>query len=475
MTLISVYIPETAGADFGERLKVHYGERICLHYYHPYGYDPFTSSLVRLDEIPANIECIHGHFPARRFLDKYPDPMLVTWLRDPVERVISEYEYLKANPDPQSGLSQLIEGGAGLLEFAEHDYARNTQARYVDGVPLSDFAFVGVSERLGEELARFAGLAGIALLDEDGADPGGRWRRPQPVGDAARGRIHELNLEDSALYEAAEATRVRYRPRGVPAAASPAPSERGAGAAPTLLEPSYVDRYLAHIARLRETVSGDGALESAVGGEFIAIGRLEFELLRSLGLKAGGTVVDVGCGSGRLALPLSALPGVSYIGTDVVPDLLEHARRITARPDWRFELTKGLSIPCGDDSADFACFFSVLTHLTHEDSFRYLREARRVLKPGGRIVLSFLEFHRRAHWVTFQRYVDARAPGDPINQFIERDAIRAWASHLALRVDAFFDGDRPHIPIDGEIRWQNGIVMTKLGNLGQSVAILSKP
>ena len=46
MTLISVYIPETAGAFFGELLKVYYGDRICLHYYHPYCYDPFTSSLV---------------------------------------------------------------------------------------------------------------------------------------------------------------------------------------------------------------------------------------------------------------------------------------------------------------------------------------------------------------------------------------------------------------------------------------------
>jgi len=227
-------------------------------------------------------------------------------------------------------------------------------------------------------------------------------------------------------------------------------------------------------ARLQDSLLEDAALEAAVGGEFIAVGKLEFSLLRSLGLKEGHSVVDVGCGSGRLALPLSVLPGISYVGTDIVPQLLEHAKKIVARPDWRFELTRGLSIPCEDNSADFVCFFSVLTHLTHEDSYRYLREARRVLKRGGKIVFSFLEFYRRAHWATFQKDVDRKVPGGPINQFIERDAIRAWASHLALKIGAFHDGDKPHIPIDGELKWQNGIVMKEMGNLGQSVAVLEK-
>lgn len=428
MTLISVYIPETAGAFFGELLKVYYGDRICLHYYHPYCYDPFTSSLVRLDEIPPQSECLHGHFLARRFLNEYTEPMLVTWLRDPVERVISEYEYLKANPDPQSGLSQLISGGATLLEFAESEFARNTQARYVDGVPLSQFAFVGVSERLEKELVRFAKLTGISLIDDDCANAGEKWRRSYPVGEETRKRILELNEEDLVLYGATKELH-----DGVPIPSESVDAnlqvpESPAESSPSILESSYSDRYLGLIARLQESESGDAALENAVGGEFIAIGKLEFALLRSLGLKGGETVVDVGCGSGRLALPLSALPDISYVGTDVVPQLLEHARKITAREDWRFELARGFKIPCDDDSAEFVCFFSVLTHLTHEDSFRYLREARRVLKRGGKIVFSFLEFYRRAHWITFQKYVDVRAAGDPINQFIERDAIRAWAS-----------------------------------------------
>src|ERR1035437_18951 len=96
--------------------------------------------------------------------------------------------------------------------------------------------------------------------------------------------------------------------------------------------------------------------------------------------------VDVGCGSGRLAAQLSAFPSVRFVGCDVVPRLLSYAKDICQRDDWRFVEATGTAIPCPDGVADFVCFFSVFTHLCQEDIFRYLCEARRVLKPGGLVV-----------------------------------------------------------------------------------------
>ena len=46
-------------------------------------------------------------------------------------------------------------------------------------------------------------------------------------------------------------------------------------------------------------------MEIAVGGEFEAIGILERELLIQQGLQPTGYLIDVGCGSGRLAKPLA--------------------------------------------------------------------------------------------------------------------------------------------------------------------------
>ena len=80
------------------------------------------------------------------------------------------------------------------------------------------------------------------------------------------------------------------------------------------------------------------AMQQAIGGEFVTFGLLERELLRMYGLAEDDYVIDVGCGSGRLAKPLSELLKGKYLGTDVVPDLLLHAEKLTNRPDWRFEV-----------------------------------------------------------------------------------------------------------------------------------------
>jgi len=57
--------------------------------------------------------------------------------------------------------------------------------------------------------------------------------------------------------------------------------------------------YIDHVRRLEQRVEcKDEAMRLAVGGEFDAVGKLEYYLLRSLGLSSGHLVIDVGCGSG---------------------------------------------------------------------------------------------------------------------------------------------------------------------------------
>src|SRR5215212_62118 len=107
--------------------------------------------------------------------------------------------------------------------------------------------------------------------------------------------------------------------------------------------------------QLRNFHSHDEAVRLAVGGEFDAFGRLLRETLIFHGLKPDNYLIDVGCGSGRLAKPLAEYLTGKYLGIDVVPELLNYARKLVGRPDWRFELAKGLTIPEEDEKADFVC------------------------------------------------------------------------------------------------------------------------
>jgi ubiquinone/menaquinone biosynthesis C-methylase UbiE len=142
---------------------------------------------------------------------------------------------------------------------------------------------------------------------------------------------------------------------------------------------------------LVRTYELDTAMSLAVGGDYDAIGASELAILKNCGLQEDSNVIDVGCGSGRLASALRHMPTIGYMGTDVVPELLAYAKTRCNRPGWRFALVDGLGIPANEQTADFVTFFSVFTHLTSRESAAYLAEAKRVLKPGGKIIASFID------------------------------------------------------------------------------------
>lgn len=99
-----------------------------------------------------------------------------------------------------------------------------------------------------------------------------------------------------------------------------------------------------------------------------------------------------------------------------------------------------------------------------------------VLKPGGSILFTFLEFRIPCHWSIFESSMDALRRNAHLDQFLSRDAIAAWAEHLQLEVVGLEDGDKPHIPLDEPIIYEtDGRVMAGMGNFGQSVAVLRKP
>jgi SAM-dependent methyltransferase len=209
----------------------------------------------------------------------------------------------------------------------------------------------------------------------------------------------------------------------------------------------------------------ENPMAEAVGGYFDEFGELMLKILVEAGLKPQHYLIDIGCGSGRLTKSAAPYLTGRYLGTDVVPALLANARKY-GKPGWRFEEASTIAIPEQDSVADVVCFFSVLTHLLHEDSFRYLRDAKRVLKLGGRIVFSFLEFRVYATRSVFRQMVERRDAGQErvVDQFVSRDAIEAWADELDLDVVKIVGGDENQIAEDG----------SSFYSLGQSVCVLEK-
>jgi SAM-dependent methyltransferase len=239
--------------------------------------------------------------------------------------------------------------------------------------------------------------------------------------------------------------------------------------------PNYVTNYSKQTQDMIKAYGVEQAMSMTVGGNFEAIGIYEHCLLMHHGLCKDHTIIDVGCGSGRLAVQLKDYLTGPYIGIDVVPELLEHAKQLCDRREWKFYVGPGLAIPEPERSADFVSFFSVFTHLMHEESYKYLQDAFRVVNPGGKIVFSFMDFAIPDHWNSFESYIANTNPDKVLLQFISRDAIQAWADHLHVNAVEIYDGDKPHFALDRPVRWDNGAVTTPTTvSLGQSVCVLTK-
>ena len=172
-------------------------------------------------------------------------------------------------------------------------------------------------------------------------------------------------------------------------------------------------------------------------------------------------LIDLGCGSGRLAAVLGQSMKIEYTGVDIIQSLLDYAKS-KSPTNYRFLLHRALNIPAPANVCEFVAAFSVFTHLLPAESLIYLEDIRRVLKPGGKLVFSFLEFRDDGHWTVFEATVETlrRQSSAPLNTFIERSVIDLWAKRLGYTMEGYVSAT--------ETRWGGG-------PLGQSVAILRKP
>jgi ubiquinone/menaquinone biosynthesis C-methylase UbiE len=107
-------------------------------------------------------------------------------------------------------------------------------------------------------------------------------------------------------------------------------------------------------------------------------------------LKAGESVLDVGCGTGTLAITAKRLVGPqgTVHGIDASPEMIARARRKAAKAGVEviFENAVAESLPFSDARFDVVFTSMMLHHLPGEARRQCLREIRRVLKPGGRLL-----------------------------------------------------------------------------------------
>lgn len=164
-------------------------------------------------------------------------------------------------------------------------------------------------------------------------------------------------------------------------------------------------------------------LQFVGGGDFKAVGT-EFlgHFQEFAGLSPTDDVLDIGCGVGRLAVPLARYlkSSARYVGFDVEPRAIKwcdenvtplHAGFTFTHADlYNKRYSPGGTVkasefcfPCSDVSIDFAFATSIFTHLLAEDMEHYLAEAARVLRPNATLFMTYYLLNdgvleRRPRW-----------------------------------------------------------------------------
>jgi len=215
--LISIHIPKTAGSSFFQLLKKVYGKESVIKLN---ALEPGSDMSFDHTRDTGTAKVIHGHIRISQLEDviRKNDPRIITWLRNPVDRVISNYYF---------SMQRIREGKAverksntidySLLEYAALDENRNKASWFLEGMRLEELFFVGLYEEFISDIARLANMSGWTAAYKvphrkssstfiENNDCTTQFR---DINTEMKKEIAALNSIDVALYE--EALRLRNK------------------------------------------------------------------------------------------------------------------------------------------------------------------------------------------------------------------------------------------------------------------------
>lgn len=207
--LVSQHIPKTAGTSFRNTLIQEYGEKRVIRVDIREDNHELSVNQNTVDklEIFAPTEIIHGHFSIPGIYEllslNLEETPCITWLRNPVDRVVSNYYYLSGILD---GIVQEGKKNLHILEkmqkspeeFVATEINRNRIYKFINGFDLEKYLFIGLVEQYEEDLKLLSKKLNWNKTHVFNVNQSMKKRK---VSDSLRQMIIEMNQEDIKIYQ----------------------------------------------------------------------------------------------------------------------------------------------------------------------------------------------------------------------------------------------------------------------------------
>lgn len=159
--LVSVHIPKTGGGSLEQILRGAYGNSLQLDY---------TYAAESIADIPEDTRAVHGHIRASTYRTAFPKAKMITFLREPIDRLRSHFFFWRAAYETFDEIARsnplaraVFHKEVGFYEFAQHHQMRNHVSRaFLDVDIEKEFYFVGLFEHFREELKALQGMLGTS-------------------------------------------------------------------------------------------------------------------------------------------------------------------------------------------------------------------------------------------------------------------------------------------------------------------------
>src|SRR4030043_722081 len=176
---------------------------------------------------------------------------------------------------------------------------------------------------------------------------------------------------------------------------------------------------------------------------------------------AGEKILDLGCGNGRY-FEYFKNKNLNYFGTDISEKLIEIAKK--KYPGVNFQAADGLSLPFSDNFFDKLLSIAVLHHIPSKElRIHFLKEAKRILKPGGILILTVWNFKEIKEFSLLFKSIVLKILG--LSKLDFGDFLEPWSKKTKRYYHYFLKNELIDLIKEAgfEIK-ENGIVRNERGN-----------